>query len=126
MNESRLDKLLAAASEYGASDLHLIAGVVDIEGPVTIRRIKILDPGDCTFDWLSQPARLARPHAAILPGALARKQASSSRSRSGNESEANPPETYGPVEVMLKEALKLLAIDRVPRPVLNGNGKSRA
>src|SRR5436190_7472578 len=27
MNESRLDKLLAAASEYGASDLHLIAGV---------------------------------------------------------------------------------------------------
>jgi len=32
----------------------------------------------------------------------------------------------GPVEVLLKEALKLLAIDRVPRPVLNGNGKSRA
>jgi Holliday junction DNA helicase RuvA len=32
----------------------------------------------------------------------------------------------GPVEVLLKEALKLLAIDRSPRPVLNGNGKSRA
>jgi len=27
MNESRFDKLLATASEYGASDLHLIAGV---------------------------------------------------------------------------------------------------
>ena len=32
----------------------------------------------------------------------------------------------GPVEVLLKEALKLLAIDRVPRPVLNGNGTARA
>ena len=35
----------------------------------------------------------------------------------------------GPVEVVLKEALKLLAIDRAPavkRPALNGNGKSRA
>jgi Holliday junction DNA helicase RuvA len=36
----------------------------------------------------------------------------------------------GPVEVLLKEALKLLAVDRAPaatkRPVLNGNGKSRA
>lgn len=32
----------------------------------------------------------------------------------------------GPVEVLLKEALKLLAIDRAPRPVLNGNGKNRA
>jgi Holliday junction DNA helicase RuvA len=32
----------------------------------------------------------------------------------------------GPVEVLLKEALKLLAIDRVPRPVLNGNGSARA
>lgn len=32
----------------------------------------------------------------------------------------------GPVEVLLKEALKRLAIDRVPKPVLNGNGKRRA
>jgi Holliday junction DNA helicase RuvA len=32
----------------------------------------------------------------------------------------------GPVEVLLKEALKLLAIDRAPRPVLNGNGTGRA
>jgi Holliday junction DNA helicase RuvA len=32
----------------------------------------------------------------------------------------------GPVEAMLKEALKLLAIDRAPKPVLNGNGKRRA
>ncbi|HYH49923.1 MAG TPA: Holliday junction branch migration protein RuvA [Acidimicrobiia bacterium] len=38
----------------------------------------------------------------------------------------------GPVEVLLKEALKLLAVDRAPagapakRPVLNGNGKRRA
>jgi Holliday junction DNA helicase RuvA len=32
----------------------------------------------------------------------------------------------GPVEVQLKEALKLLAIDRAPKPVLNGNGKRRA
>ncbi|HEV7866029.1 MAG TPA: Holliday junction branch migration protein RuvA [Acidimicrobiia bacterium] len=32
----------------------------------------------------------------------------------------------GPVEVLLKEALKLLAIDRAPRPALNGNGRGRA
>jgi Holliday junction resolvasome RuvABC DNA-binding subunit len=32
----------------------------------------------------------------------------------------------GAVEVLLKEALKLLAIERAPRPVLNGNGQSRA
>jgi Holliday junction DNA helicase RuvA len=32
----------------------------------------------------------------------------------------------GPVEVMLKEALKLLAIDRVPRPALNGHGSAHA
>jgi holliday junction DNA helicase RuvA len=32
----------------------------------------------------------------------------------------------GPVEVQLKEALKLLAIDRGPKPVLNGNGPRRA
>ena len=38
----------------------------------------------------------------------------------------------GPVEMLLKEALKLLAVDRAPagapakRPVLNGNGKRRA
>jgi Holliday junction DNA helicase RuvA len=32
----------------------------------------------------------------------------------------------GPVEVLLKEALKLLAVERGPRPVLNGNGRSRA
>jgi len=37
----------------------------------------------------------------------------------------------GPVEVLLKDALKLLAVDRAPstagkRPVLNGNGKRRA
>ena len=33
----------------------------------------------------------------------------------------------GAVEVLLKEALKLLAVDRAaPRPVLNGNGKRRA
>ncbi len=32
----------------------------------------------------------------------------------------------GAVEVLLKEALKLLAVERAPRPVLNGNGKSRA
>ena len=32
----------------------------------------------------------------------------------------------GPVEVLLKEALKLLAIDRAPRPALNGNGPRRA
>jgi hypothetical protein len=34
----------------------------------------------------------------------------------------------GPVEVLLKEALKLLAIDRAPRPVGvgNGNGRRRA
>lgn len=38
----------------------------------------------------------------------------------------------GPVEMLLKEALKLLAVDRAPagapakRPVLNGNGRRRA
>ena len=32
----------------------------------------------------------------------------------------------GPVEVLLKEALKLLAMDRTARPVLNVNGTSRA
>ena len=32
----------------------------------------------------------------------------------------------GPVEVLLKEALRLLAMERAPRPVLNGNGKRRA
>lgn len=32
----------------------------------------------------------------------------------------------GAVEVLLKEALKLLAVERVPRPALNGNGSSRA
>ncbi|HET9771527.1 MAG TPA: Holliday junction branch migration protein RuvA [Acidimicrobiia bacterium] len=32
----------------------------------------------------------------------------------------------GPVEVLLKEALKLLAVERVPRPALNGNGAGRA
>jgi holliday junction DNA helicase RuvA len=32
----------------------------------------------------------------------------------------------GPVEVQLKDALKLLAMDRVPKPVLNGNGRRRA
>ncbi|HZQ78207.1 MAG TPA: Holliday junction branch migration protein RuvA [Acidimicrobiia bacterium] len=32
----------------------------------------------------------------------------------------------GPVEVLLKEALKRLAIDRAPKPVLNGNGRRRA
>lgn len=37
----------------------------------------------------------------------------------------------GPVEVLLKDALKLLAVERAPagaakRPVLNGNGKTRA
>jgi Holliday junction DNA helicase RuvA len=32
----------------------------------------------------------------------------------------------GPVEVMLKEALKLLAIDRSPRPALNGHGSASA
>jgi Holliday junction DNA helicase RuvA len=36
----------------------------------------------------------------------------------------------GPVEVLLKDALKLLAVDRAPapakRPVLNGSGKRRA
>ena len=32
----------------------------------------------------------------------------------------------GPVEILLKEALKLLAVERVPRPALSGNGKSRA
>ena len=32
----------------------------------------------------------------------------------------------GPVEVLLKEALKLLAIDRAPSAVLNGNGRRRA
>jgi len=32
----------------------------------------------------------------------------------------------GPVEVLLKEALKRLAIERSPKPVLNGNGKRRA
>ena len=32
----------------------------------------------------------------------------------------------GPVEVQLKEALKLLAIDRAPKPALNGNGRRRA
>jgi Holliday junction DNA helicase RuvA len=32
----------------------------------------------------------------------------------------------GPVEVLLKEALKRLAVERVPRPALNGNGSSRA
>ena len=31
-----------------------------------------------------------------------------------------------PVEVLLKEALKLLAVERAPKPVLNGNGKHRA
>jgi Holliday junction DNA helicase RuvA len=32
----------------------------------------------------------------------------------------------GPVEVLLKEALKLLAVDRAPRPALNGHGNARA
>ena len=32
----------------------------------------------------------------------------------------------GVVEVLLKEALKLLAVERVPRPALNGNGPGRA
>jgi Holliday junction DNA helicase RuvA len=32
----------------------------------------------------------------------------------------------GAVEVLLKDALKLLAVERVPRPALNGNGPSRA
>jgi Holliday junction DNA helicase RuvA len=32
----------------------------------------------------------------------------------------------GPVEVLLKEALKRLAVERAPKPVLNGNGSSRA
>ena len=32
----------------------------------------------------------------------------------------------GPVEVQLKDALKLLAIDRAPKSVLNGNGQRRA
>jgi Holliday junction DNA helicase RuvA len=32
----------------------------------------------------------------------------------------------GPVEVLLKEALKLLAVERAPRPALTVNGKSRA
>jgi len=31
-----------------------------------------------------------------------------------------------PVEVLLKEALKRLAVDRAPKPVLNGNGKRGA
>jgi len=31
-----------------------------------------------------------------------------------------------PVEVLLKEALKRLAVERAPKPVLNGNGRSRA
>ena len=32
----------------------------------------------------------------------------------------------GPVEVLLKEALKLLAVERSPRPAMTVNGKSRA
>ena len=32
----------------------------------------------------------------------------------------------GPVEVLLREALRLLAMERAPRPVLNGNGNARA
>jgi len=32
----------------------------------------------------------------------------------------------GPVEVLLKQALKLLAVERAPKPVLNGNGRGRA
>jgi Holliday junction DNA helicase RuvA len=32
----------------------------------------------------------------------------------------------GPVEVLLKEALKLLALDRAPRAALNGSGNGRA
>jgi Holliday junction DNA helicase RuvA len=32
----------------------------------------------------------------------------------------------GPVEILLKEALKLLAVERASRPALSGNGKSRA
>ncbi len=32
----------------------------------------------------------------------------------------------GPVEILLKEALKLLATERAPRPALSVNGKSRA
>jgi Holliday junction DNA helicase RuvA len=32
----------------------------------------------------------------------------------------------GPVEILLKEALKLLATERAPRPALTVNGKSRA
>jgi hypothetical protein len=32
----------------------------------------------------------------------------------------------GPVEVLLKEALKLLALDRAPRAALNGTGNGRA
>ena len=32
----------------------------------------------------------------------------------------------GPVEVLLKEALKLLALDRAPRAALTGNGNGRA
>ena len=32
----------------------------------------------------------------------------------------------GPVEVLLKEALKLLAVDRAPRPVVNGHRNAHA
>src|SRR5205823_12266784 len=49
MNESRLDKLLAAASEYGASDLHLIAGVpaaYRVNGEIILADDDVLAPDE--------------------------------------------------------------------------------
>ena len=51
MNASRLDKLLAAASEFGASDLHLIAGVPPgyrVNGEIILADEDALTPDEIT------------------------------------------------------------------------------
>ena len=51
MNTSRLDKLLAAASEFGASDLHLIAGVPPgyrVNGEIILADDDALTPDEIT------------------------------------------------------------------------------
>src|SRR5881397_2847356 len=51
MNASRLDKLLAAASEFGASDLHLIAGVPPgyrVNGEIILADDDALTPDEIT------------------------------------------------------------------------------
>src|SRR5438067_1950517 len=56
---------------------------------------------------------LARPHSSVHPGALARMQSLSRRFSSGNEREANPPETYGSVHVSDFQGLYPAADERI-------------